>query len=185
MNFSSLKNHLLIAMPNLHDGLFDRSVIVVCEHGPDGAMGVVINRLLDISMADALKAVDIRPSEEMIHRPVNWGGPVSPQHGFILHQPPGDWQSSLRFGDDLALTSSPDILESIAEHSGPAQYLLALGYAGWGEGQLEQEIRENAWLHGPIDSSVLFELPAGERWQAAARGLGIDMRLLSGAAGHA
>ena len=185
MEFSSLKNHLLIAMPSLHDGLFDRSVIVVCEHNAEGAMGVVINRILDINMADALKAIDIRPSEEMIHRPVYWGGPVSPQHGFILHQPPGDWESSLLVSDTLALTSSPDILAAIAEHRGPEQYLLTLGYAGWGEGQLEKEISENSWLHGPVDPRVLFQLPAGERWQEAARVLGIDMRLLSGAVGHA
>ncbi|MCE5393015.1 MAG: YqgE/AlgH family protein [Acidithiobacillus sp.] len=185
MEFSSLKNHLLIAMPNLHDGMFDRSVILICEHNAEGAMGVVVNRLLDINMADALKALDIRPPEEMIHRPVYWGGPVSPQHGFILHQPVGAWGSSLVISPDLALTSSPDILEAIAEHRGPSQYLLALGYAGWGGGQLEQEIRENSWLHGPVDQSVLFALPAAERWAAAAKGLGIDMRLLTGAAGHA
>lgn len=185
MEFSSLKNHLLIAMPGLHDGIFDRTVIVVCEHNEQGAMGVVVNRLLDLNMSEVLKAVDITPSEEMIRRPVYWGGPVSPQHGFVLHQPVGEWQSSLVVSESLALTSSPDILTAIAEHRGPEQFLLTLGYAGWGDGQLEREIAENSWLHGPVDPLVLFQLPPGERWQEAARVLGIDMRLLSGAAGHA
>jgi putative transcriptional regulator len=185
MSFSSLKNHLLIAMPNLHDGMFDRSVIVICEHSPEGAMGLVINRLLDISLAKALEAVNITPPEDAAQKPVFWGGPVQPQHGFILHEGAGDWQVSMAVGEGLFLTSSPDILMAIAEHRGPERFLLALGYAGWSEGQLEQELSENSWLHGPIDLSVLFELPPAERWQAAARGLGVDMRLLSGAAGHA
>ncbi len=185
MVFSSLKNHLLIAMPALHDGVFDRTVIVVCEHNAEGAMGVVINRLVDINMSDALRAVDIQPSEEMIHRPVYWGGPVQPQHGFILHSPRGEWFSSLEINDDLALTSSPDILQAIAQHEEPQRYLLTLGYAGWGAQQLEAELQDNAWLHGPLDMAVIFDLPASERWQAAARLLGVDMRLLSGAAGHA
>ena len=185
MTFSSLKNHLLIAMPELHDGVFDRTVIVVCEHNTEGAMGVVINRLVDINMSDALRAVDIQPSEEMIHRPVYWGGPIQPQHGFILHSPRGEWLSSLEINDALALTSSPDILQAIAQHEEPQRDLLTLGYAGWGAQQLEEELKENAWLHGPLDMAVVFDLPASERWQAAARLLGVDMRLLSGAAGHA
>ncbi|WP_437558031.1 YqgE/AlgH family protein [Acidithiobacillus sulfuriphilus] len=185
MSFQSLKNHLLIAMPGLHDGLFDRTVIVICEHTEEGAMGIVINRLLDLNLADALRAVDIVPGEEMINQGVYWGGPVQEQNGFILHTPAGAWQSSLAVSSDLVLTTSPDLLTAIAQHEGPDRFLLALGYAGWGGGQLEAEIKDNAWLHGPADPVVIFDLAAGERWQAAARLIGVDMRLLSGAAGHA
>ena len=102
-----------------------------------------------------------------------------------MHSPKGEWLSSLELNEDLALTSSPDILQAIAQHEEPQRYLLALGYAGWGAQQLEEELKENSWLHGPLDMQVMFELPASERWQAAARSLGVDMRLLSGAAGHA
>lgn len=186
MTFPSLKNHLLIAMPALHDGYFDRTVTVICEHGPEGAMGIVVNRLLELTFAEALEAVGLEECPEALSaRKVHWGGPVQAQQGFILHRPRGQWAASLPVSDSLTLTTSRDLLEAIARGEAPERFLLALGYAGWGPGQLENEIKENAWLHGPADGSIIFDMPMAERWEAAARLIGVDLRLLTGAAGHA
>ena len=185
MPFQSLKNHLLIAMPGLHDGLFDRTVIVICEHTEEGAMGIVINRLLDLNLADALRAVDIVPGEEMINQAVYWGGPVQEQNGFILHTPAGAWQSSLAVSADLVLTTSPDLLTAIAQHEGPDRFLLALGYAGWGAGQLDTEIRDNAWLNVPSDDDLLFGEEIENKWERAIAKIGVDFSKLSANAGHA
>lgn len=148
-------------------------------------MGILINRQMHVTMAEVLEQMHIEPSsrfdsEQRIHE----GGPVQPQHGFVIHSPIGAWESSLQIGDDIALTTSRDILASIAHGEGPRNYLIALGYAGWGPGQLEQELADNAWLSCPADPRILFDLPIEERWSAAAALLGIDLNLLSSEIGH-
>lgn len=186
MAFVSLKNHFLIAMPALADPFFSQAVTYLCEHTPEGAMGVVINRTLELTIGDVLQQLDIPAGAfSTTVLPVHWGGPVQPERGFVLHQPVGNWTSSLPVSDDIALSTSKDILEAIGQQRGPERFLLALGYAGWGAGQLEAEIKENAWLHGPADIDILFEKAVDLRWRAAAESIGVDLLLLSGTAGHA
>jgi putative transcriptional regulator len=182
----SLRDHFLIAMPALHDPHFDHSVTYICEHSEEGAMGILINRQLTLTMAEVLGQMKIEPSRNFdTSLKVHEGGPVQPEHGFVLHSPVGAWESSLQVNDAIALTTSRDILTAIAHGEGPQQYLIALGYAGWGAGQLEQELRDNAWLSCPADPRLLFELPIEERWSAAAALLGVDLNLLSSECGHA
>lgn len=183
---TSLRDHFLIAMPALSDPNFDHSVTYICEHSSDGAMGILINRQLTLIMAEVLGQMQIGPSKKFnTNQKVHEGGPVQPEHGFVLHSPVGAWESSLQVGDNIALTSSRDILTAIAHGEGPQHYLIALGYAGWGPGQLEQELAANAWLSSPADPRILFELPIEERWSAAAALLGVDLNLLSSECGHA
>jgi putative transcriptional regulator len=187
MPASSLKNHFLIAMPGLDDPNFSRTVTYICDHDEHGAMGIVINRPSELSLADVLEHMGIdshapTASEQIVYI----GGPVQEERGFVLHTPQGDdWKSSIAVTDDIGITTSRDILEAMANEQGPAKTLVALGYAGWGAGQLENEIKENAWLSGPADAAVLFDLPAAQRWAAAARIIGVDMTLMSSDAGHA
>jgi putative transcriptional regulator len=183
---SDLSNHFLIAMPALEDANFYRTVTYVCEHNAQGAMGIVINRPLDISLGDILEQMEITTSSPGTSKQAIFsGGPVQTERGFVLHTPDGDWESTLQITPEISITTSRDILEAIAEEKGPEQSLVALGYAGWGEGQLEEEMSANAWLSGPADSQIIFNLPSEERWQAAAQILGVDMNLMSGDAGHA
>lgn len=182
----TLRNHFLIAMPSLADDNFFHTVTYICEHNREGAMGIVINRTLELKMGELLSQLDIETTDPNLSQgPVYQGGPVTPEQGFILHQPLGDWEATLAVGDDIGLTVSRDILEAIARGDGPRRYLVALGYAGWGGGQLEQEILQNSWLSGPADSEILFEAEQGERWSKAASLLGIDLGLLSSESGHA
>lgn len=182
---SDLSNHFLIAMPGLEDANFYRTVTYICEHNAQGAMGIVINRPLDISLGDILEQMEITASPDTSKQAVFSGGPVQTERGFVLHSPDGDWESTLKVTPEISITTSRDILEAIADNKGPEQSLVALGYAGWGEGQLEEEMSANAWLSGPADSQIIFDLPSEERWQAAAQILGVDMNLMSGDAGHA
>jgi len=182
---SDLSNHFLIAMPGLEDANFYRTVTYICEHNAQGAMGIVINRPLDISLGDILEQMEITASPDASKQAVFSGGPVQTERGFVLHSPDGDWESTLKVTPEISITTSRDILEAIADNKGPEQSLVALGYAGWGEGQLEEEMSANAWLSGPADSQIIFDLPSEERWQAAAQILGVDMNLMSGDAGHA
>ena len=183
---SDLSNHFLIAMPALEDVNFYRTVTYICEHNEQGAMGIVINRPLDISLGDILEQMDITTSSsDTSKQSVFAGGPVQTERGFVLHTPDGDWESTLKITPEISITTSRDILEAIADDKGPQQSLVALGYAGWGEGQLEEEMSANAWLSGPADSQIIFKLPSEEKWQAAAQILGVDMNLMSGDAGHA
>ncbi len=183
---SSLTNHFLIAMPSLADPNFTHTVTYICEHNDAGAMGIVINRPLDLTVAEVLKHMEIEPSASFDAAALVYGGgPVQREHGFVLHSPVGAWSSSLRVTDEVAVTTSRDILRTIAHGEGPRRYLLALGYAGWGAGQLEAELAANTWLSGPADPRLLFELPVEERWKAAAALLGVDLDLLSGDVGHA
>lgn len=183
---NDLTNHFLIAMPSLADPNFSRTVTYLCDHNPEGAMGLVINRPLDLSLAELAGHVNVEvtdPSRAGI--PIFQGGPVQGERGFVLHRPGGEWEATLSITGDIALTMSRDIIEAIAGGEGPREHLIALGYAGWGAGQLEAELAANAWLSGPADPAILFELPVERRWEAAAALLGVDLTLLSTDIGHA
>lgn len=183
---SSLANHFLIAMPSMQDPNFARGVTLVCQHGEDGAMGILINRLSDFTLGDVLGQMRIETRDAALAAsPVLLGGPVQPERGFVLHDGGERWDSSFRVSDGLAITTSRDILVSIAEGDGPRHSLVALGYAGWTAGQLESELQDNAWLTVPADAAVLFETPLERRWQAAARLVGVDLDRLAGYAGRA
>ncbi|HEX5513936.1 MAG TPA: YqgE/AlgH family protein [Gammaproteobacteria bacterium] len=186
MNGPDLTNHFLIAMPSLADPNFSRTVTYLCEHNAEGALGIIINRPTDIALGELLDHLEIPPAAENVAtRPVFLGGPVQRERGFVLHRASGEWDSSLKISDELALTTSTDILAAIAAATGPQDYLVALGYAGWGPGQLEEELAENAWLSGPASTEVLFDLQVERRWHAAAALLGVNLSLLSSVAGRA
>ena len=181
-----LTNQFLIAMPAMADENFAGSVVYVCEHGDKGALGLVINRPTDLTLATLFERIDLKleiaPWKDA---PVFFGGPVQTERGFVLHQPLGEYSSSLPVGQDIALTTSKDVLEAVAEGHGPGRMLVTLGYAGWGAGQLEHEIGQNAWLTVAAQPDVIFDTPVDERFDAALRLLGIDAGQLSGLAGHA
>ena len=187
MSFAtSLTNHFLIAMPGLKDPHFSRTVTYVCEHTEHGAMGIVINRPMDIRLGEVLDQLDIETSVAGVaDKQVYLGGPVQTDRGFVIHSGPVEYDSTLAITPDIRITTSRDVLEAIAQGQGPARTLVALGYAGWGGGQLEEELSANAWLSGPADGDIIFLRAPGERWLAAAQLLGIDLNLLSGEAGHA
>jgi len=183
---ATLTNHFLIAMPSLADPNFARTVTYLCEHNDEGALGIVVNRPSEVTLEELLGHMGIdTASLERGDTPVYMGGPVQRERGFVLHPPEGDWDASLRVADGVCVTTSRDILEAVARGAGPSRFLVALGYAGWGPGQLEQEMAENAWLSGPAEPALMFERPCDERWQAAAALLGVDLSLLSSQTGHA
>jgi putative transcriptional regulator len=173
-------------MPTLDDPNFSRTVTLICEHTPDGAMGIVINRATDLHLRDVLAQMEI-PTTESRHldMPVHVGGPVQTNRGFLIHEPLGNWDSTLHVTESLGVTASRDVLEALARNEGPDLCLLALGYAGWGAGQLENEIGANSWLHVAADRRILFDLPIDQRWNEAVRKLGVDLGSLSNQAGHA
>ena len=182
----SLANHFLIAMPSLADANFARSVTLICEHSDEGAMGIVINRLTDLRLGDIFTQMGIEAdTTTSVGSAVYLGGPVQNNRGFVLHEPLGDWESTLSVTDKFGVSTSRDILEAIAQRRGPEKFLVALGYAGWGAGQLEREISENSWLSGPANRDIIFDLPAELRWKAAAQLVGVDLTMLSGEVGHA
>jgi len=184
---SFLSGYFLIAMPNLQDPNFLRSVTYICEHNADGAFGIVINRPLEATIGEILAQLDIKPvaNNPYLQQKVFMGGPVEMERGLILHKPEGDWKATLVKIDGMAVTSSLDIMRAIAADDPPDKFLVSIGYAGWGAGQLEQELADNAWLYGPADPSIMFDLPVAQRWDAAARLLGVDLTLLSSDIGHA
>jgi putative transcriptional regulator len=182
---SSLKNQFLIAMPGLLGSYFGSTLTYLCEHNEDGAMGIIVNRPSDLSLIDLLVQLGIKPDRAPFGASVMEGGPVAPDRGFILHTDDLTFEASLPMGDGLILTAAREVLEAIAAGSGPQDYLVALGYAGWGAGQLEEELKDNAWLTCPASFQVLFQEPFDNRVQKAAAALGIDFRFLSGQAGHA
>lgn len=188
---TNFTGHLLIAMPNLTDPYFAKSVTFICSHNQDGAMGIVINRPTDMTFGILFEKINLNLLDiTLTERPVLYGGPVQPERGFVLHQQLGDWDSSITVIDDIAVTTSKDILTAVAEGSGPKKLLLSLGYAGWTAGQLEQEIAQNAWLSvKPKDqdslNKVLFDTPHEEQLNAAMALLGFDPAMLSDVAGHA
>ncbi len=184
--FSSLRDHFLLAMPSLRDAIFANSIAYLCEHSEQGAMGLVINHPLNVCVEEILERLALSADGRLRKTPVMAGGPVHMDRGFVLHRHTGqEWDSSIRITEEIHLTTSRDILASIAAQSGPADNLIALGYAGWGAGQLEAELRANSWLTLPADSAIIFDTPYHLRASTAARQLGIDINLLSAQAGHA
>lgn len=182
----SLRNNLLVALPGTQDPIFAHSVILVCDHSDQGAMGVVITRPLDVVWGDVFDQLSLSHSGPRSNTSVLIGGPVSRERGFILHPPgPEKWQSTLQVSDEVCLTVSRDILEAMAAGKGPEKAQLILGYSGWEAGQLEDEMAQNGWLTVPADASVIFDVPVEQRWSAAAQQLGVDMNLISTRAGHA
>jgi putative transcriptional regulator len=186
MEFLNLTHHFLIAMPTMADPYFNRALIYVCEHNPQGALGVIVNRPLDLTLAKLFEKVDLKlHTQEIGALPVHFGGPVQMDRGFVLHRPRGEWQSSMRITDEVGLTSSKDILVSISASGEPRDIIMVLGYAGWGAGQLEAEVGQNAWLTVPASAEVLFEQPPEGRLPTAMQMLGVSFSQLSDVAGHA
>ena len=186
MEHTTLTNHFLIAMPALEDPNFARSVTYICQHGEDGALGIMINRPLKLELHELLESMKIEADQPATgHQTIFAGGPVHPEQGFVIHQPAGEWTSTLEINDQISVTTSQDIIEAIAHDKGPEKYLIALGYAGWGGGQLEEELAANSWLSGPVDSGIIFDTPPEKRWEAAATLLGVDLSRLSNDVGHA
>jgi len=185
-NTTSFANQFLIAMPALADPNFYRAVTYICEHNEKGAIGIIINRPLDLHLDHIFKQINIDTSTEHIKDiPVLFGGPVQPERGFVIHQPSGSWQSTLSITDTISVSTSKDILHAIAENRGPKEMLIALGYAAWENNQIEQEMANNFWLNCPADPKILFHTPFAERWQAAGALIGIDINTLTSEAGHA
>ena len=182
---SIFKNQFLVAMPGLEDENFDHSVTLLCEHNEDGAIGLVINRPIELKLGEMMSQMGLAFDAADADRQIYWGGPVQPERGFVVHRQPAGWESCMEVDDNLYITTSRDILRAIGAGEGPKEYFIALGYAGWGAGQLESEILSNAWLNTPVDQAILFKTPARERWQAATRLLGVDVTQISSGAGHA
>jgi putative transcriptional regulator len=181
-----LTGHFLLAMPAMADPTFNNSVIYLAEHNAKGALGIVVNQPLQLSVGQLFKRVDLNlDHDDRGSASVLAGGPVHNDRGFVLHRPHGAWSSSLVVTDAVALTSSKDILEAVANGAGPAEFLLALGYSGWGAGQLEDEISRNAWLTVPANEAILFEHASNARQGLAFGLLGIDRALISSQVGHA
>lgn len=182
----SLSNQFLIAMPALADPYFFHTVTFIFEHNDNGALGIIINRPLDVTLADVLQHMSMEAANPALATmPVFFGGPVQQERGFVIHQPVGTWENTLKISESTAVTTSQDVLEAMSQGTGPEKMFIALGYAGWGPGQLEQELAENAWLSGPADPAILFDTPVEKRWEAAAALLKIDVKLLTAEAGHA
>lgn len=181
-----LTNHFLIAMPGLEDANFFHTVTYICEHNEQGAMGIVLNRPTDLHLNDILEQLDIPVStSSKAEQTIYVGGPVQTDRGFVLHSSESTWDSTMMVTEGISITTSRDILKAIADGDGPEQTLIALGYAGWGGGQLEEELTANTWLNGPADKQIIFNTPPEKRWQEAAKLLGIDLNLLSGDTRHA
>ena len=179
-------NHLLVALPSLQDSSFGQSVILLCQHDGDGAMGVVVNRPSEYTLGEVLQQMGIDGAGEALRaQPVMAGGPVHPERGFVVHDGDRGWDSSIELGGGLYLTTSRDVLEAMAKGEGPARALVTLGCAGWGAGQLEQELVDDSWLMVPVQEDVLFDLPLPQRWQAAAGSIGVDLVNFAGQSGHA
>lgn len=181
-----LTNHFLIAMPNVDEPDFKHTVTYICEHNESGALGLVINRPLEINVSDVLDQMDIPTQDDKLKTlPVMFGGPNNPERGFVIHRPYGDWRYSYETDQGIAVTASKDILQAIAQHRGPLDIMITLGYVRWAAGQLEQELARNLWLTSPAEPSIIFETPYQERWHKAASLMGIDIFSLIGYAGHA
>ena len=213
-----LTNHFIIAMPGLADPSFSKTVSYICQHDSQGAMGLTINRPLDIAFDELLTQLNIPlDNRSLAATPIYQGGPVDTTHGFILHSnefnvpkdkagdpekhinssiennlaKPAEKKASshlsqtLKINDYLSVSSSVEILSAIARNEGPKKYLITLGYSGWGAGQLEREMSENAWLHVPADHQIIFDTPDKLRWETAAKQMGIDIHLISSESGHA
>lgn len=181
-----LDGQLLLAMPGMADQRFDRSVIFLCNHDATGAMGIVINQpLASMKLSDMFDQLDIPPQDQVHDDIVYCGGPVEPGRGFVLHTADYSQESTMIVSQKLAVTATTDVLHAIAKGEGPENYLIALGYAGWGKGQLDKEIQENSWMISPADTGLIFQTEAEQAWPRAMAMLGIDISMLSTSSGHA
>jgi len=186
MQKMNLTHHFLIAMPAMADPHFAKTLTFICEHNDQGALGIVVNRPIEMTLQTLLEQVSIPfGSGEFKSVPIHFGGPVQVDRGFVLHTPLGQWQSTLAVSSEVGLTTSKDILQAVARGEGPGKLFVTLGYAGWAPGQLEHELAQNAWLTVQASSDVIFDLPAEQRLPAAMKLLGIDFASLSEDAGHA
>ena len=183
----SLTGQLLVAMPQMQDQRFARSVVYICAHsGEAGAMGLVINKLMgSLTMGELFAQLDIPPSDTAATRPVHFGGPVEAGRGFVLHTADYNEDATLVVNDNIALTATLDVLRAIGQDRGPRRSLFALGYAGWAPGQLDAEIQANGWLSVPADDAIIFDPDHDQKWQRAMAKLGVDLTMLSSEAGHA
>ncbi len=181
-----LTHHFLIAMPAMQEGVFAGTLTYICEHNENGALGLVVNRPISLTLGDMFAQVNIPLNQPgLVKMPVHFGGPVQTERGFVLHDTPGNWESTLHINDKLALTTSRDILNAMGAGKGPRNAIVTLGYAGWDQGQLEHEITENTWLTVPASEHILFDLAAEERLAAAMELLGVSYATLMEDAGHA
>jgi len=186
MDNVNLTDNFLIAMPTLEDPYFSNALVYICEHNENGALGIIVNRPIDMDLAGLFEKIDIKLSADSLAKlPVYFGGPVQLDRGFVLHRPIGHWQSTLAVNGEVGLTSSRDVLSSVGSDGVPAEILVTLGYAGWDAGQLESELAQNSWLTVPAKAEILFDLPPEERLPAAMQRLGISFTQLSDVAGHA
>lgn len=182
----SLSNHLLIAMPGMADPFFTTTVTLVCEHNTDGALGIIINRPMEMTLGGLFEQLEMQGKDHALgNHPVLMGGPVAHERGFVLHNPGTSYESSVAVSRDIQLTLSRDVIDAMASGTGPLKSLVALGYAGWDAGQLEEEMLSNSWLTVPATPEVVFEVPFADRWTVAARSIGIDISKISADAGHA
>jgi len=189
----NLTNQFLIAMPGMGDGTFAGTVVYLCEHTEKGALGLVINKPIDITLKNLFEKVELSlDREDLAGAPVYFGGPVQTERGFVLHEPLGDagddenhYNSSLKIAGGLEMTTSKDVLEALASGAGPKRVLVTLGYSGWAAGQLEEEMSRNGWINVDAEPGIIFDTPVGERYDKALSLLGIDAGMLSSAAGHA
>jgi putative transcriptional regulator len=181
-----LTNQLLIAMPSMDDPNFAQIVALVCDHSSQGALGLILNKPLPMRMGEIFEQLEIElPAGPLSGREVLRGGPMQTDRGFVVHPACGEWDSTLKVSDSIHVTTSRDILAAMARGQGPREAVVALGYAGWDGGQLEHEIRANAWLSAPVDSAIIFDLPFESRWHAAARLLGVELDRMSPISGNA
>ncbi|MGA7964646.1 MAG: YqgE/AlgH family protein [Gammaproteobacteria bacterium] len=181
-----LGGQLLLALPSLTDPRFSGSVVLMCEHGEEGALGLIVNRPMQLNLGTVLKQLNLRADHaEVAERTVFSGGPVETQRGFVIHDAPGRFADSLSLGETLGVSSSEQILDAISQGAGPERFIIALGYAGWGPGQIENELRENTWLPVPATAEVIFDTSIKDRWRQAAIQIGIDPLQLSSESGHA
>ena len=183
---NSLNNQLLIAMPGMADPNFSTTVTLVCEHNDEGALGIVINRPSNMDLGGLFQQLSVEDADQKIaSAPVLDGGPVARERGFVLHTPSEEFESSVSVSNDIQLTLSRDVLDSLAAGTGPDRSVVALGYAGWEPGQLEAEMLQNTWLTVPATPELIFDVPFEERWSSAAETMGIDIKKISPHAGHA
>ncbi|HJV93769.1 MAG TPA: YqgE/AlgH family protein [Azonexus sp.] len=186
MDSVNLTDNFLIAMPTLEDPYFSNALVYICEHNENGALGIIVNRPIDMNLAGLFEKIEIKlEADKLADLPVYFGGPVQLDRGFVLHRPVGSWQSTLAINREIGLTSSRDVLASVGSAGLPAELLVTLGYAGWDAGQLEEELAQNSWLTVPAKADILFDTPPEERLPAAMQMLGISFTQLSDTAGHA
>ncbi|MGK5066769.1 YqgE/AlgH family protein [Janthinobacterium sp. AD80] len=185
----NLANHFLIAMPAMQDPIFGGTVVYVCEHNENGVLGVVINKPTDMTMEVLFERIDLKlaagSDTPIVNEPIMFGGPVQDDRGFVLHTPGARYSSSLTVTDEIAFTTSIDVLEAVAKGDGPERLLVSIGYSGWSPGQLEEEIGRNGWLTVGASADILFDFPIEQRYVAAIKLLGIDPLMLASEAGHA